>query len=87
MPAIDLTRLRKQIEGLKEVYSQPVEFRQRLHETLQFYHRYAHRQHKDAVPVSFMRMYDLPEQILPQIAYGLSLRARQDARGNLGCCG
>ena len=83
MAAIDLTRLRKQIEGLKEVFSQPAEFRQRLHDTLQFYHRYAHRQHKDAVPVSFMRTYDLPEQILPQIAYGLSLKARQDARETL----
>ena len=76
--AIDLTRLNKQIEGLKEVFSQPVEFRQRLHATLQFYHRYAHRQHKDAVPVSFMRVYNLPDQVLPHIANGLSLKARQD---------
>lgn len=79
MAAIDLTRLNKQIESLKDVFSQPAEFRNRLHETLQFYHRYAHRQHKDAVPVSFMRVYDLPEQILPQVANGLSLKARQDA--------
>ncbi len=79
MAAIDLTRLNKQIEGLKEVFSQPVEFRQRLHATLQFYHRYSHRQHKDAVPISFMRVYDLPEQILPHIAYGLNLKAHQNA--------
>ncbi len=78
MAAIDLTRLNKQIEGLKEVFSQPVAFHQRFHETLQFYHRYAHRPHKDAVPVSFMRVYDLPDQVLPQLAYGLSLKARQD---------
>ena len=78
MAAIDLTRLNKQIEGLKEVFSQPVEFRQRLHATLQFYHRYAHRQHKDAVPVSFMRVYNLPDQVLPHIANGLSLKSRQD---------
>ncbi len=83
MAAIDLTRLNKQIEGLKDVFSQPAEFRQRLHETLQFYHRYSHRQHKDAVPVSFMRVYDMPEQILPQIAYGLNLKARQDANETL----
>ena len=78
MAAIDLTRLNKQIERLKEVFSQPAEFRKELHDTLQFYHRYSHRQHKDAVPVSFMRVYDLPEQILSHIAYGLSLKARQD---------
>jgi len=79
MAAIDLTRLNKQIEALKQVFSQPAEFRRQFHEILQFYHRYAHRQHKDAVPVSFMRVYDLPDQILPQIANGLSLKARQDA--------
>ena len=83
MAAIDLTRLNKQIEALKEVFSQPKEFRQRFHETLQFYHRYAHRQHKDAVPVSFMRVYDLPDQVLPQLANGLSLKARQDANETL----
>jgi len=83
MAAIDLTRLNKQIEELKGVYSLPGEFRQRFHSILQFYHRYAHRQHKDAVPVSFMLVYDLPEQILPHIAYGLSLKARQDARETL----
>jgi hypothetical protein len=83
MAAIDLTRLNKQIEALKEVFSQPAEFRKLFHEILQFYHRYAHRQHKDAVPVSFMRVYDLPDQILPQLANGLSLKARQDANETL----
>jgi len=83
MAAIDLTRLNKQIEALKQVFSQPAEFRHQFHEILQFYHRYAHRQHKDAVPVSFMRVYDLPDQILPQIANGLSLKARQDANETL----
>lgn len=83
MAAIDLTRLNRQIEGLKEVFGQPEEFRKLFHETLQFYHRYAHRQHKDAVPVSFMRVYDLPDQVLPQLANGLSLKARQDANETL----
>lgn len=83
MAAIDLTRLNKQIEGLKQVFSQPTEFRRQFHEILQFYHRYAHRPHKDAVPVSFMRVYDLPDQILPQIAYGLNLKAAQDAHETL----
>lgn len=83
MAAIDLTRLSKQIEGLKDVFLQPAEFRQKFHEILQFYHRYAHRQHKDAVPISFMLVYDLPEQILPQIASGLNLKARQDANETL----
>ena len=83
MAAIDLTRLNKQIDALKQVFSQPAEFRRQFHEILQFYHRYAHRQHKDAVPVSFMRVYDLPDQILPQIANGLSLKARQDPNETL----
>jgi len=83
MAAIDLTRLNKQIEALKQVFSQPAEFRRQFHETLQFYHRYAHRQHKDAVPVSFMRVYDLPDQILPQIANGLSLKARPEPNETL----
>ena len=83
MAAIDLTRLNKQIETLKEAFAQPAEFRLQLHAVLQFYHRYAHRKQKDSVPISFMQAYDLPEQILPQIANGLSLRARQDVNETL----
>ncbi len=78
MAAIDLTRLSRQIEALKTVSSDPIEFRNLLHETLQFYHRHSHRQHKDAVPASFMLVYNLPAQVLPQIEHGLSLKARQD---------
>jgi len=83
MAAIDLTRLNKQIETLKEAFAQPAEFRRQLHAVLQFYHRYAHRKHKDSVSFSFMQTYDLPEQILPQIANGLSLKARQDVNETL----
>lgn len=83
MAAIDLTRLKKQIEVLRVDFSDPAVFRARLHETLQFYHRHAYRQHKDAVPVSFMLLYDLPEQVLAQIAHGLNLRARQDTHETL----
>ena len=84
MAAIDLTRLNKQIEELKQAFSEPTEFRKRLHGTLQFYHRYAHRQNKDVTPVSFMRVYDIPNQVLPQIANGLSLKASEDANETLG---
>ncbi len=83
MAAIDLTRLNKQIDGLKEAFAQPADFRRQLHVVLQFYHRYAHRKHKDSVSISFMQTYDLPEQILPQIANGLSLKARQDVNETL----
>ena len=83
MAAIDLNRLNKDIDRLKENYSQPKEFRHALHDILSFYHRYAHRPTKDALPKSFMRVYDLAPQVTRQIELGLRLTAKEQPEATL----
>lgn len=67
MTAIDLTRLEKQIEALLLLADDPPAFQAEFHNILGFYHRYSHRKHKDSLPKSFMRQYDLPEKVLPSL--------------------
>ena len=71
MAAIDLTRLKQQIAGLVDSYLDPPVFQARLHALLDCYHRYSHRKQRDSIPSTFMRVYDLPPQVIPQIEAGL----------------
>ena len=64
MAAIDLTKLDNQIQELLTLAGEPKAFQRQFHTLLSFYHRYSHRAHKDAIPMSFMRHYDLPEKVL-----------------------
>ena len=61
MAAIDLTRLNKQVEELKQAFSEPTEFRKRLHERRSSITAMPTRQNKDVAPVSFMRVLRHPE--------------------------
>ena len=72
MVAINLSRLAKQLEELRECFDDPEKFLASLHRFFSFYHQYSHRKHHDTIPESFMRQYDLPMQIVPQLE--LSLR-------------
>lgn len=72
MVAINLTRLAKQLEELQASFDEPETFLASLHRFFSFYHQYSHRKHRDTIPESFMRQYDLPMQIVPQLE--LSLR-------------
>lgn len=72
MVAINLSRLAKQLEELRECFDEPQTFLASLHRFFSFYHQYSHRKHHDTIPESFMRQYDLPLQIVPQLE--LSLR-------------
>lgn len=76
MPAIDISRLQSQISNLAGLISDPSAFRKELHAVLSFYHRYAHRPAKDTVPKSFMRAYNLPDQVIKQIELGLRKTAQ-----------
>ena len=76
MVAINLNLLGKQLQELREKFNDPESFRAGFHQFLSFYHQYSRRRHEDAMPKSFMRQYDLPMQIVPQ----LELFLRQDAR-------
>ncbi|MEL7644897.1 MAG: DNA alkylation repair protein [Anaerolineaceae bacterium] len=75
MTAIDLTRLQKQIGDLVSVFSEPAVFIKTLHEILGFYERRAYRPSRELVPKTFMRSYNLPAQVLPQIEIGLKQSA------------
>lgn len=78
MSAIDLNRLKSQISGLVDSYQDPQAFSQAFHKLLGFYHRYSHRPNADAIPKTFMRTYDLPDQVVRQVELGLKQPA-QDA--------
>lgn len=71
MPAIDISRLKNQIDHLVSLMGEPQAFSRELHSVLGFYHRYSHRAAKDTVPKSFMRIYDLPDPVVRQIEIGL----------------
>ena len=77
MAAIDLTRLNQQIDHLADFYGDPAAFQQEFHTILSFYHRYSHRKHKDAMPKSFMRNYDLPEKVLSHLEARLKTLPRE----------
>lgn len=71
MPAIDLTRLDRQISALADSLGEPQVFRRGLHELLSSYHLYARKVSKENMPKSFMRHYELPPQVVRQVELGL----------------
>ncbi len=78
MVAINLNRLAKQLQDLREMFNQPETFRAELHRFLSFYHQYSRRKHEDSIPKSFMRQYDLPVQIVPQLELSLRQLAQKE---------
>ncbi len=76
MVAIDLTKLEQQIGFLRESYAEPERFSKALHALLGFYHRYSYRPHRRAMPKTFLRSYNIPQQVLPQIEIGLRKTAQ-----------
>ena len=71
MPSIDLIRLRKQIAHLGIFLEIPGEFLSQYKSLLEFYHQWSHHQHEEHIPDSFMLVYDLPPQVVPEIELGL----------------
>ena len=71
MPSINLIRLRKQIARLGIFLEVPVEFVSEYKGLLEFYHQWAHHQHAERIPDSFMLSYDLPPQVIAEIEFGL----------------
>lgn len=76
MVAIDLTKLEQQIDQLRECYAEPERFSKALHALLSFYQRYSYRPQRRAMPKTFLRTYNLPPQVLPQIEIGLRKTAQ-----------
>ncbi len=67
MPAIDLSRLRKQATRLADFFFVPDEFIKHLHEVLDFYVNHTVRKNTAAVPGTILKTYHTPAVILRQI--------------------
>lgn len=67
MPAIDLTRLRKQANRLADFFFLPGEFMKHLREMLEFYVNYTLRTKENVAPGSNLKTYRTPPAVLTQI--------------------
>jgi len=67
MPAIDLSRLRKQANRLADFFFLPDEFMKHLREILEFYVNHTLRTKENVAPGSNLRTYRTPPAVLTQI--------------------
>jgi len=77
MPAIDLSRMRKQATRLAEFFFVPDEFLRHLHEMLDFYVNYTVRKPRPAAPGANLRTYRTPVVVVKQIEQELAAMASQ----------
>src|SRR5512135_2567615 len=75
MPAIDLSRMRKQAARLADFFFLPDEFIKHLHEMLDFYVNYTVRKPPATAPGANLRSYRTPSVIVKQIEQELIGRA------------
>lgn len=78
MPAIDLTRLRKQANRLADFFFLPDEFMKHLREMLEFYVNYTLRTVENVAPGSNLKTYRTPPAVLTQIQNELRLKAEEN---------
>jgi len=79
MPAIDLTRLRKQAARLADFFFLPDEFMKHLREILEFYVNYTLRTVENVAPGSNLKTYRTPPAVLTQIQNELRLKAEENS--------
>lgn len=75
MPAIDLSRMRKQAARLADFFFVPDEFIRHLHEMLDSYVNYTVRKRDAAAPAAYLRTYRTPAMVVKQIEQELAGRA------------
>jgi hypothetical protein len=75
MPAIDLSRMRKQAARLADFFFVPDEFIRHLHEMLDSYVNYTVRKPPAAAPGANLRTYRTPTVVVKQIEQELMVRA------------
>jgi hypothetical protein len=83
MPAVDLTRLRKQAARLVDLFDQPAVFLRELHETLDFYVNRSLRPGKTVAPISVLPTYRTPTLVIRQIETELAPLASERPTGAL----
>jgi hypothetical protein len=75
MPAIDLSRLRKQAARLADFFFLPDEFIRHLNEMLDSYVNYTVRKPRAAAPGANLRTYRTPSEVVRQIEQELDIKA------------
>ncbi|MGE5250477.1 MAG: DNA alkylation repair protein [Bacteroidota bacterium] len=78
MPAIDLSRLRKQAARLTDFFFLPEEFLKHLHELLDYYVNRSLRQVEDVAPGSILSTYHTPSVVIRQIELELGDMASEN---------
>ncbi|MEW6404566.1 MAG: DNA alkylation repair protein, partial [Chloroflexota bacterium] len=78
MPAIDLSRLRKQASRLADFFFLPEEFMKHLREMLDFYVNYTLRTKENVAPGSNLKTYRTPHVVLRQIENELRTVAEEN---------
>jgi hypothetical protein len=78
MPAIDLTRLRKQASRLADFFFLPDEFLKHLHNMLDFYVNRSLRKVEDVAPGSVLSTYRTPSTVIRQIELELTNVANEN---------
>ncbi len=74
MPAIDLSRMRKQAARLADFFFLPDEFIKHLHEMLDSYVNYTVRKRQAVAPAANLRTYRTPPAVVKQIEQELAAR-------------
>jgi len=77
MPAVELSRLKKQSAALADIFDQPEEFLRLLHETLDNYVNRTLRTRKAAAPISVLPSYRTPPIVLRYLENELASTANE----------
>src|SRR5512135_3561238 len=77
MPAIDLSRMRKQAARLADFFFVPDEFIKHLHEMLDFYVNYTVRKPPASAPGANIQSYRTPSVVVKQIELELTRLAEK----------
>jgi hypothetical protein len=77
MPAVELTRIKKQAEELAGCFSQPADFRLMLVDRLEFYADRVTRQGNMVKPVPLIPRYGVPALFLQAVEYAMQKQAAE----------
>jgi hypothetical protein len=86
MPAVQLARLKKEVDALLASFDQPLVFLERFDELLDRYADRAYRAGQSGAPKSLLRAYHAPPPVLRQIHLALAGRAADSPQQALALC-
>jgi hypothetical protein len=86
MPAIELTRLKKQLAELRDLWSQPEQFVRGVQDLFDFYADHTHRTGQAAEPAPLLEAYQVPPPLLRQVVLELDDLATSQPQHTLWVC-